>query len=255
MFKPVLKPEDVEHHILNYTPKPIHHRVPTQALPFLKDQRDATGSQFLISQMTAKNTGLLDLENKSFNDKIETQVLEKLKEIEEKAYADSFALGLVDGDKKAFAETSEAISQCLGHLHSLATDLTTIKMDLATKNETHLVRLVFHIAKALALKEIKEDEARIIPILKKAIEFAQSEEAITITLNPLDQDFLLKVKKDSAHPLERNSKVRIEISDAIAPGGCTVETNYGLIDATLEKRVEKLWSLLDAKIPKGHEQA
>jgi flagellar assembly protein FliH len=250
LFKSIMKPEDMHSGVLNYTPKSIIYEVPKQILPFLKDQKEDNAPPFILSQMTSDHTGLSELERIAFQDKIETGVLEKLKTVEEKAYAEAYALGLADGEKKAFTEGKDSINTALQSLMQIGESLTRVKTDLITQNEAHLIKTLFHIAQALAMKAIREDESNILAVLKKAVESAQAEEEVTIKLNPSDQAFLEKVKSESGHPLERIQKVKLEVNESITRGGCIVETNYGAIDATVEQRVSKLWQTLEAKIPK-----
>ena len=250
MFKAVYKPADLDSGVFNYIPRAINYDVPKQILPFLKDQKEDNSPPFLLSKITSDQTGLSDLEKKSFQEKIELGVLQKLKEVEGKAYGEAYALGLSDGETKAFTESKQEIATAISNLSAIGESLTRIKSDLVIQNEAHLIRTLFCIAEALAMKQIFADESSILPVLKKAVESAQSEEEVTVKVNPADQAFLEKVKTEPGHPLERIQKVKVEVSENIARGGCIVETNFGLIDATIEQRVKKLWATLESKTPK-----
>jgi flagellar assembly protein FliH len=250
LFKSVMKSQDLETGILDYIPRAINLDVPLQALSFLKDQKDDDSPQFTLSQMVSDQTGLSELEKKSFQEKVEAGVLQTLKEVEEKAYAQAYALGMADGEKKAFSESNLEIKTALEKLVHLGEELAHIKTDLIIKNEAHILQTIFFIAKSLAMREIAADETAIVQVVKRAIENAQSEEEVTIKLNPLDQAFLEKVKSEPGHLFEKIQKVKLEVNENIMRGGCLVETNYGLIDATIEQRVSKLWAALDAKIPR-----
>jgi flagellar assembly protein FliH len=252
LFKPVLKPSEAEGQILNYQPRHFQKSMPDQAVPFIRDrEQDPQGiSQFSINPLVAETTGVTEQERRTYQEKLETEVLARLKAIEEKAFGEAYALGMQDGREKAFNDSNDEIKSALESLGHAAGVLTNLKQQLFVDNEAHFIKTIFHIAKALAMKEINESPDAVINVLKKAVENAQSEEEITIRLNPKDNEFLQTVKKDAGNPLEKIPRLKFEISETVTRGGCMVETNYGLIDASVEQRISKLWTVLESKIPK-----
>jgi flagellar assembly protein FliH len=251
LFKQILKPKDAEGQVLAYQPRAISHEIPRQAIPFARTQDEQQGGtkDFMLNPLVAQNTGLTELERKNFQTRVEEETLKRLKVVEERAYAEAHALGMKDGRDQAFERTSAEIAEALASLNVVAQGLATIKIDLLVANESHLMKMVFHIAKALALKDITASPDSILPVLTKALENATGDEEIVVRLNPKDADFIEGVKGAEKNPFERVARVRVEVSDALKPGGCMIETNYGVIDATIEQRVEKLWTDLAAKLP------
>jgi flagellar assembly protein FliH len=251
LFKTILKPKEAEGHTLTYQPKALVHGVPEQALSFVKNMAEPSDKGFEINTLVAKNTGVSDLERKNFHNKLEEQVLTRLKSVEEKAYAEAYALGLQDGRNKAFEETKAAIQTSLNALAEMLQHLGEIKNKLVIENEKHIVETIFHIAKNLAIHEINANPDVIRDVIRLALENAQAEEQLTLHLGPQDSAFLETVKKEAGNPLERISKLRIELDETMTPGGCIVETNYGIIDATIEQRIQKLWEVIKSKVPKS----
>jgi flagellar assembly protein FliH len=255
LFKPVLKPADAEGHILNYKPQPLNQSMPQTTLNFVKDQ-DAilpNSKGFELNELVAETTGLGEIERKNFNTRVESEVLTRLKAIEEKAFAEAYALGMRDGKDKAYTDTSQEIKQAIESIGKIVESVTVIKNQLFVENEAHIVKTIFHVAKALALKEIQSDPKLILNVLKTALENAQSEEEIKLKINPQDNEFIEKVKGEAGNPFERVSKLKVEVTETIARGGCLVETNYGVVDATIDQRIAKLWTVLESKIPKIQE--
>jgi flagellar assembly protein FliH len=110
--------------------------------------------------------------------------------------------------------------------------------------------LIFHLAKTVALKEISQfPEETVRNIVKKSLENAQSEEKLNIRVNPLDFKFLEKLKDEPLSPLRQVQKLNFETGEEISRGGCVLETNYGVVDATIEKRLEKIFEVLTATTP------
>lgn len=252
MFKPILKPRDAEGHTLSFQPRVFSKDVPEQALDFARTQ-DEKASDFKINDLVAQSTGLSELDRKNFDERLEAEVLARLKPVEEKAYGEAYNLGLKEGREKAFNDSTAFIKEAVQNLESIIASIKNFKKQIFIDNEAHLVKTLFHLAKALALKEISGDQTAILNVLRKALENAQYDEEITIRVNPQDEQFLETVKKDVGSPLERIQKVKLEANEGISRGGCIVETNYGMVDATVEQRIQKLLEVLEGKMPKSEE--
>lgn len=250
MYKPILKPVEASGHILEYKPREFGGEVSKQALDFMKEQESHHDVPFRINPQLAESTGLGELERKKFNDIVEAKVIERLKAVEEKAYSEAYSLGTEDGRKKAFEDASQQIKDSIANLGELFGKLSQVKKNLFVENEQHLIHTVLYLAKGLILKEIKTDPSVITGVLSKALENAHSEEEITIKMNPEDHAFVKTVEATAGNPFEKVPKYKIEEVATISRGGCIVETNYGVIDAQIETRVEKLLGLLDGKTPK-----
>ena len=250
LYKTILKQGEQDGPILTYQPRAFPQHVPDQALPFVKDQNAPPVAQFELNKFVAETTGVNELEKKKFQERVEYEVLQRLKAVEEKAFQEAYALGLSDGKTKAYKDSTDEIKESVSKLQGIITSLTELKGNMLLENEQHLIHTLFHFAKALALKEIKQDPASLLPVIRKAIESAQGEEEVVIKINPQDMEFLESVKIQAGNPVERLSRVKMEVLDSITRGGCVVETNYGVIDATIEQRVQKLWGILESKTPK-----
>ena len=51
-------------------------------------------------------------------------------------------------------------------------------------------------------------------------------------------------------PAEFLKNVKLQAAPNIQPGGCIVETNYGVIDARIAERTSKLWDEISQTLPK-----
>lgn len=249
MFKPVLKPKEADVQYLIYQPRTFEMSIPEQAVSFARGQEVEGKRRFVINELVAETTKLEELEKKNFQTLVEGEVLSRLKAIEENAYAEAYALGTKDGFDKGFEEMVSQVKTQVESLKNVTELINNQKTKLAIDNEKHLVETIFHIAKALAMAEIRANPENVLKVITKALENAQSEEEIILKINPKDSEFLERVKATAGNPFERMSHLRVEASENIAPGGVIVETNYGIVDATIETRVRKIWESLSAKIP------
>ncbi|MFN4131787.1 MAG: FliH/SctL family protein [Caldimicrobium sp.] len=117
--------------------------------------------------------------------------------------------------------------------------------DLILNLDQEILRLALDMAKKIVLKEIEVDRELLLRIIREALNYIVEGTEILIKVNPEEYSFLQnKIEIERAIPL-RNYKVKITPDTSISKGGLFIETKMGIIDATFEKRWEKLLSQLE----------
>ena len=245
--------ETIPTRVLEYTPKKFELGVPEAAKAYIEDKRvKPTG--FRMAETVRIQTGVDAIEAISVDDAAEAKVLEKLRDIQEGAYKEAYALGLEEGRKEAFTAATAEIDESLKNFNELINAIRKLKLDLLTQNETHLVKVAYHAASRIAGREIEEHPEVVVQILAKALELAQNEEDIKVVVATSQLEFLEKLQKETSREMEFLSKVKMLPSEDIKPGGCIVQTNYGEIDSRVEERVAKLWEEIANSLPRVKEQ-
>jgi flagellar assembly protein FliH len=241
LSKEIIKANLASKKVLEYEPPKLEFGTPEVALQYLQD-RQSRPNDFRMSDVIRVQTGVDGIEARSLEETVEAKVLERLREVQEPAYQEAYQLGLDEGKKEAFNQASSEIEMRLKQLDVLIQSITQLKKDLVQHNESHLVQLAFHMAHRIAAAEIKADPSSIVEVIRKAVELAQLEENVSIQVAPSQLEFLESLKGQGKRDLEFLKKVKFVPVDSIREGGCIIETNYGVIDARFEERVEKLWT-------------
>ncbi len=238
--------EDVS--VLDYTPKEFNFGTPAAAIDYLRQKEK--GSDFLLSEVLRTTTGVEEIERLSEEQKIEQKVLEKLALVQEDAYKKAYDLGFDEGLAKAISDKTEELDQQSAETAKLLISFNHIKEELVHQNEAHLIRLVYEIASKIAFDHIEQNEESVLKVIKMAIETAQVEENVNVLIAPQQLEFLERMKAQGGRENEFLKKIKFVDSDQVTSGSCIVETNYGVIDARIEERVQKLWTELKAALPK-----
>ena len=239
--------------VLEYQPPKISIGVPGAAMQVYNHVRDQ-GSDFRMSEVMRVKTGLDEIENDQFEALVEKKTLERLKEVQEASYQEAYQLGLDEGKKEAYSQNAAEIEKSLAGISALAESLLKIKMELATQNERHLIQLAFHMAHRLAAYEVSVNPDATVAILRQAIEMAQSEEKVTVQINPEQLLALENFAAKTGREMEFLKKVKFEPDPAVREGGCIVVSNYGEVDSRIETRVEKLWQGLLETLPRAKDK-
>ncbi len=255
MAKPVLEKNEADKIAISYTPRKFPVSISKSARSFQSLQEARGEGDFHIDRIVAQQSGIGELERLSIEERVEREALEKLKEIQESAYQSAYDLGFDEGREKAYVDQMAVLQEHLARFDGLIENIIHIKSEMVTFNEAHFVKLIYFLASKIAYREIVEVPGAILPILKDAVAIAQSEEQITIRLAKSDMEFIEQVRARIGNENEALKTARFEESENMQPGGCLVETNYGVVDATIEQRVKKLWEALAEKVPRSKDRA
>lgn len=233
--------------VLDFKPQNFNLGTPEQAIDYL--QTKANGSDFRMSDAIRIQTGVAEIESGNEEQKIEEKALEKLKEVQEEAYQQAYQLGLDEGHKKAFEKNSERIQKSLDELDHVLNSFKEMKKEILNSNENHFIQLCFQMAAKLAQHELKTSNDPMLEIIRSAVGLSYDEEKITVQVAESQYNFIEELQHKTGREVEFLKKIKFEKNPEIQPGGCIVETNFGEVDARLEKRIELLWEQIQENLP------
>ncbi len=208
------------------------------------------GSDFVMNDVVKKVSGIESIEKKNEQDIVDRRVDEKVTEIKSKAYDEAYQTGLQDGFKSAVDQRLKEINQAIDDFQVLVNSIHKVKADLVHQNEAHIVTTIFRIAEKIAYGHIAENPDLVLPVIKQAIELAQSDEEVIVLVSPEQIDFIENLKKLANRDFDFLKNIKLSPSETVLSGGCVVETNYGVIDSQVETRIEKIWIELSEALPK-----
>lgn len=250
--KSIIKAAVAEKTTFDFKPREIGTETSMVARDFV--EVDAFRStDFKISELIAQQAGISQLESDAQQDKINAQVLEKLKEVQEQAYKEGHDLGLIEGTEKALQEAKSDLHERLKAMDSLLQNIESLKSRLLVDNEAELVRLVYLVAKKMALRDLEQNREAVVEILKHVVGEMQTDERITVKLSPEDLYFLEGLQDKVKERIQNFERIQFSADEKVKSGGCLIETEYGSVDASVDERVERTWATLQSRVPQNHD--
>lgn len=250
----VLDKDEAQQRVVSYSPRQFPFHAGQAAHEFVKFQSQQENPDFHIDRVVSQTSGIAELERQSLSERVEAEALTRLKALQEEAYAQGYDLGRDEGRESAYREKLKELDDRLKGLDLCVAHLESIKENLVRSHESQLVRLAFEVARRLMLDEVEQNPQRILPVILAAAGEAAQEETLTIRLSERDfafvEDCKAKVGKELPKEFEFLKKAKLESSRDVADGGCIVETNFGQVDASVQMRVERMWSSLKDRLPK-----
>lgn len=205
---------------------------------------------FQIAEVVRSFTGLAEIEGQRIESEIEKKALEQLQSIQEQAYAEAYALGLNEGQERAFTEKAREIDEKLENLERLLSSMRDLKLHFLNNNENQIMKMVLFLSTKIAMFEISERPNEAIKeVLRKCIRATHEEEKLQIIVAPEQIDFLESLQKEKKRDLEFLKNVEFAPEEGLLPGGCKITTNFSDIDARLEERIKMLWDEVLQTIP------
>ncbi len=244
----VLKKESAENRVMEFTPAKFDLGTSIQALEYMEERKK--GSDFLMNPVIQIQTGVDQLQSENIDKMAEELALDKIQEIQENSYKEGYELGLDEGLKKAYQEKNSELVSKLHEFESLMERITQIKKDLEIHNESHLVRLIYHMVERVSLRHVELDNSILVDVMRQSLSLAQDEENVVVQVSKSQYEFIEDLKKQTAREFDFLRKITLEPNENITAGGCIVQTNYGEVDSRTEQRLEKLWNTLKESLPK-----
>ncbi len=213
--------------------------------PSGKIQRDR---RFSINPLLRNPLSIQQEEARILDEKVKTIV----EDIAEQAKKDAGALGYEDGYKKGFAEAHrkiqiEAASRIEQFDHFLK-EMENARVDIFRINERVIVEMIFRISKLLIMKELATDREYILRLVKELIGKVGVRENITLRINPEDGEVIGLLKEGVEKAFGNITNFNVEMSSHVKSGGCEIETEWNVINASIENQLQEVHRAL---IPEG----
>lgn len=167
-----------------------------------------------------------------------SEILEKAKEDAESALKQAHAeCELLKEQAK-----KDGFEEGLVQLNEKILDLDQEKKRLRHEMNQFILPLALKAAKKIVGKELETHPDTIVSIVIQALGPAMQSHRVIIWVNKADKEILEKEKTSLKEKLEHIESLLIKERDDVAPGGCIIETETGIINADASNQ----WRALEA---------
>ncbi len=168
---------------------------------------------------------------KSEAEQIVAEAKKNAEEIESQAYTLGYEQGHKDGEELGRKQFQVGLQ----HLEKLLESFKEQTATLSRAYEAQMLQVCLFTAKSIIEKEIATDKELISRVLVQAMNKTVEGSTVTVLLNPRDlenlpDDFLAKLAGPGGNRIEFKEDPKV------SRGGCMIETDFGLVDASVESR-------------------
>jgi flagellar assembly protein FliH len=161
---------------------------------------------------------------------------ERTARIEREAYEKAFRLG----EKTGVERGEQMFRSVVQTFVEAAEQLKRVQQEFYRRVEGGILGLVLATTQKVVQREVDTQKDVILLVIREAISKTIDREKIHVRINPSDFDFVQSQKGEIAKAFDGIKHLVIEKDEAISRGGATVETDYGTIDARIERRFEEV---------------
>jgi flagellar assembly protein FliH len=163
---------------------------------------------------------------------------------------EAFAKGYAQGERAGLEAGGKRAEAMLRRVAQTLTDLAGLRETLIQQTERQMVQLALTIARRIVLREVSLDPELIAAMAHVALKKLGTSSPATIRLNPEDYTVV-------AHDGERwgGGQVTVVPDPAISRGGCLVESEFGRIDASIDRQFDEMTRALLGDERGGHGHA
>ena len=148
--------------------------------------------------------------------------------VREKAREEGYAAGLAAAaleSRGILARAAQVLAQAEEERRTLLAGLTE-----------ELAECALTIAQKVVARELAQTPAAVTAIAREALELVKNRERVTVYVNPAEADLFRARRGDLEGSLSDRALLVIIADQDVPAGGLLVETEQGLVDATLEAR-------------------
>jgi flagellar biosynthesis/type III secretory pathway protein FliH len=174
----------------------------------------------------------------SWCDKVNTRVQqERLNEVFESGYDKGYREAIESEHSQRDAYIDEHFGRQFGIIESLLAE-SRKKQDQSFKNlERKVVELSVAIAETIISRSVETDASIIEGVVHDAMSYIIGSEKLILRVSSHDYE-TINARYDRWFDMAGNAKeFRIEIDKRLGPGDCLIETEGGIVDATVKSRL------------------
>ncbi len=174
------------------------------------------------------------VEGRSSSGSLQPMTAEKLEKIEKQAHKEGFEQGHKEGLDAAQKEIAAQMQRLSQIMRALAEPLQAADQQV----EEELIQLAMAVARQIIRRELQTDPEQVVAVVREAMaELPSSARNIRIFLHPDDAALV----RDAFNTEEAETAPwKIVEEMALSRGGCRIESDNSMVEASLEKRLNTI---------------
>ncbi len=171
------------------------------------------------------------------------------REAYDEGYRHGYDEGLARGEAAGMEQARGAIDDAAAQADRILALARQQADEALAAAERQIVELSLAVAAKVLAREVAEDPAVILPIVKAALAKVEDQERITIRVHPDCYELVLAARPDLQASLTRANNVAVTADSALKAGDCIVETPFGTVDARIDTQLELVKAALKDLMP------
>jgi flagellar assembly protein FliH len=166
-------------------------------------------------------------------------------ELKSNARKQGYDTGFEGGFNKGKETAKEEFSPVLETTQQLVEELSGFRKEMYDKVEREMIEMVIALTKKVIHFEFSTREDAVQDMIRLAVKSVVDRESMVIKIHPTDKKYAESFRPELQHMFSEIKNITFVTHSGIERGGCVVETNFGVIDARIEKLEEQIDRILN----------
>jgi flagellar assembly protein FliH len=243
-------PEDEADHVRTFEFKPLLKNSQTIGREnFQKtikiERTNAHNSQFKVNPLVEEHRGFKDQANAEYEARVQAEVEIRVRAIQDEAFKAGFEEGVNQGREEIFNEMRNVVDQKLDNFSQMVTDVLKTQEDMLDLQKKEIYGLLRNLSKWIILRELKDDGLYLERLFEKLLLEIQARNNLLILVNANNFHEMPEILQHVEARLGQLSNVRIEIDSSVSSKGIILESDNGIINASMEEQFKSLDKLFE----------
>ncbi|WDV47691.1 FliH/SctL family protein [Clostridiaceae bacterium M8S5] len=219
--------------------KPEKPKIDYEKLAKEKSEKILIGAQNKASDILAEAQEKSDSKLEQANKEAEDIINNANQKVEE-VLADAMAKGQKDGYQTGYNEGKEISDGLIDEANDIKREILKTRKEYIDNLEPEIINLVLNMCQAVLNKSLEEDKDLIMPIIYKGLESLNLSDNLTIIVSDEDYDIVNDSKNKILSRASLVENLSIKIDRKFTKGDCTIESEYGTVNCSLDIQKKKL---------------
>jgi len=157
----------------------------------------------------------------------------------------AFERGLAEGEKRLGEQLLRQRTELLELQNGVLASLREAVPQVVRQSESALIQLAIEVARKL-VGDLPVSAEMVEAAVRSALAQVEESAEFHVYLHADDLALLQKCNSPVLLPGPGNEAVRFQVSSEVTPGGCMVQTRFGVVDARRETKLELIRQSLEA---------
>ncbi len=162
------------------------------------------------------------------------EIKQNARDVEKQAYIQGFAKGEMAGLESG----KNKFKAVLNNFRHAVLELEKVRKEIYTDAEKKAVNLALAIAKKIVCHEITTNQEVVLNVVKEALTKVVDHGKIMIKISPSDIELVKNSDHEFLNIFDNIKNITFEEDESISDGGCVIETDFGDIEARIEKQFQ-----------------
>lgn len=203
------------------------------------NERAQQGVAFQFSDMTDKAKSYLESVQAEAQ-RIIADAQKEVQAIRQRAEQEGRAAAMAELDRVAEEKVAARVQSLVPALQQVVQQIEQSRQGWLKHWEKQAVHLAGAIAARIARREAQNDPQITVTLVREALELAAGSAQVRVRLNPHDHQVLGDHCQRLAGELGPRDQMEFVADATVTPGGCRVDTQFGMIDQQFEAQLARI---------------